>query len=136
MAVPRFNPTAALRRTTEHAARMPGQSRSSKLDISTIREHEKAIKVVKEKTSLQKRDAVERRRVEDVTDSEYWVAVCFDSRTQKEEFLRAVGLLRDGDKYIDGRKLAALFGIGLTPDPGSNRKVQINQRWLKHVQEK
>lgn len=56
-------------------------------------------------------------------DSEFWFCACFQSRAQVEEFLRKLGF--DGDeKYIDGRKLAALFGIVLTehPEPTRSRK--------------
>lgn len=48
-----------------------------------------------------------------VTDSEYWVGVCFQSREQKEAFLAAVKLLQHGDKYIDGRLLAQRMGVTL-----------------------
>ena len=50
-----------------------------------------------------------------VTDSEYWVGVCFQTREQKEAFLAAVKLLQHGDKYIDGRLLAKRMGIELPP---------------------
>ena len=50
-------------------------------------------------------------------DSEYWVAVCFQSRAQKEEFLRNARVTADdGDKYLDGVMLASKLGIALTPD--------------------
>lgn len=50
-------------------------------------------------------------------DSEYWVAVCFQSRAQKEEFLRNAGVTADdGDKYLDGVILANKLKIHLTPD--------------------
>lgn len=48
-----------------------------------------------------------------VTDSEYWVALCFESREQKERFLQRSGLLRWGDKYLDGRIVARRFGVDL-----------------------
>lgn len=40
------------------------------------------------------------------TDSEFWFAVCFTSRDEKEDFLREFGAARLGDKYLDGRALA------------------------------
>jgi hypothetical protein len=40
------------------------------------------------------------------TDSEFWFAVCFTSREEKEAFLQEFGLIRLGDKYIDGRDAA------------------------------
>jgi hypothetical protein len=37
-----------------------------------------------------------------VEDSEFWVAVCFRTREDKEAFLRDHGLLQLGDKYLNG----------------------------------
>lgn len=48
----------------------------------------------------------EANRFKNATDSEYWVAVCFKTRADKEKFLREFGLDSLGDKYIDGHKAA------------------------------
>jgi len=48
----------------------------------------------------------EQRRYEDATDSEFWFAVCFHTREDKEAFLREHGVADLGDKYIDGYKLS------------------------------
>lgn len=55
----------------------------------------------------------EAQRFRDVTDSEFWVAVCFQTREDKERFLRALNLIQLGDKYIDGHKAAQLLGVDL-----------------------
>lgn len=57
----------------------------------------------------------EEQRYEDATDSEYWVALCFQTRAQKEEFLDKVGWSRDlhGDKYLDGMLMAETLGVEL-----------------------
>lgn len=55
----------------------------------------------------------EAQRFRDVTDSEYWVAVCFQTREDKDRFLRALNLIQLGDKYIDGHKAAQLLGVDL-----------------------
>lgn len=55
----------------------------------------------------------ENNRFELSTDSEYWFAACFQTREQKEAFLKALDLLVHGDKYIDGRLLAEKLGIEL-----------------------
>lgn len=47
------------------------------------------------------------------TDTEYWVGLCFQTREQKEHFLREAKLLQHGDKYIDGALLAKRMGITL-----------------------
>lgn len=53
-------------------------------------------------------------RFKRATDSEYWFAVCFTSRAEKEAFLLASGLDRLGDKYIDGNQAAAILNV--SPD--------------------
>lgn len=42
-----------------------------------------------------------------VEDSEFWVALCFDTREAKEEFLRDHGLAHLGDKYLNGHAVDA-----------------------------
>lgn len=50
------------------------------------------------------------------TDSEYWFAVCFKSREDKEAFLRGARLLAVGDKYLDGYVVARTLGITMPTD--------------------
>jgi hypothetical protein len=64
-------------------------------------------------SDFQKRAKEEERRYADATDSEYWVAFCFQTREQKEEFLQKLGLLDLGDKYLDGRAVAEKLGVTL-----------------------
>lgn len=52
-------------------------------------------------------------QITDNTDSEFWFAVYFQNREQKEAFLRALKLLPLGDKYLDGIKAAASLGVKL-----------------------
>lgn len=42
-----------------------------------------------------------------VEDSEFWVAVCFRSREDKERFLKEHGLAHLGDKYLNGYLVSA-----------------------------
>lgn len=49
------------------------------------------------------------------TDPEYWFVVCFQSREQKDEFLRLAGWEGMGDKYLDGLRLAAKLGVPIEP---------------------
>jgi len=53
------------------------------------------------------RAVAERDRFRAATDSEYWFAVCFTSREEKEAFLAEFGAAPLGDKYLDGSALAA-----------------------------
>lgn len=68
-------------------------------------------------TAIQKafrdRKKQEEKRFNQATDSEYWFAVCFLTRNQKETFLQAFGWDALGDKYIDGVALSAGIGIEL-----------------------
>ena len=65
------------------------------------------------------------------TDSEFWFAVCFETRAQKDEFLSKLGLIAHvhGDKYIDGSVLAAKLGITLTPVDVSYREPRIDPKF-------
>jgi len=63
----------------------------------------------------------ERKRLRDqyrlAADTEYWVALCFQSREQKEQFLTALQWLEHGDKYLDGLLCARSLGIEIEPIP-------------------
>ncbi|ONI87357.1 hypothetical protein ALI22I_23340 [Saccharothrix sp. ALI-22-I] len=50
------------------------------------------------------------------TDSEYWFAVCFKTRADKEAFLAAARLMSIGDKYLDGYVVARVLGIPMPTD--------------------
>lgn len=57
----------------------------------------------------------ENRRFMLATDSEYWFAVCFQTREQKEAFLTAMQWIAQGDKYLDGQWVAKQLGVQLPP---------------------
>jgi hypothetical protein len=63
--------------------------------------------------SFRERHEKERERFVDATDSEYWVCLCFDTREQKEEFLKKLGLFEHGDKYLRGDFVAEKLGVKL-----------------------
>lgn len=67
------------------------------------------------KAGFRARAKTESSRFKNVTDSEYWFAVCFKTREQKERFLQAMNWIQHGDKYLPGDEIAKLQGIGL-PD--------------------
>jgi hypothetical protein len=73
-----------------------------------------------ELTALQQgfRDRAKREaeRFRLATDSEFWIAVCFKSREDKERFLRNAHLLSVGDKYLDGYAVARVLGIPMNDD--------------------
>ena len=47
----------------------------------------------------------EAKRFRDTTDSEFWFAVVFKTRDEKDEFLARYKLSEFGDKYLTGRDL-------------------------------
>lgn len=72
--------------------------------------------------AFKERAAQADQRFLDNTDSEYWVAIGFQNRAMKEEFLRKLKLIEIGDKYLDGMEVAKVLGIQLeTPIPAMPR---------------
>lgn len=59
------------------------------------------------------RTSTEADRYKNTTDSEYWFALCFKTRADKEKFLAATGLMPLGDKYLDGHRAATALGVDL-----------------------
>jgi hypothetical protein len=51
----------------------------------------------------------------DAVDTEFWFCVCFQSREQKDAFIRALGWGDLGDKHMDGIELARRLGVEI-PD--------------------
>lgn len=76
-------------------------------------EHDAAAEFSALLDGFKQRKKAEDARYKAAVDSEFWVAVCFQSRAEKEKFLRALNLIQLGDKYIDGRKAAQLLGVDL-----------------------
>lgn len=50
-----------------------------------------------------------------VSDPEYYLVICFQNREQKEDFLQKAGLMRLGDKFLDGLAVAEALGVEITP---------------------
>lgn len=55
--------------------------------------------------AYRERAKAEEQRFKDATDTEYWFAVCFRSRSEKEAFLQQFNLTDIGDKYLDGDRV-------------------------------
>jgi len=55
------------------------------------------------------RAKMEASRFKDATDSEFWFAVCFHNREEKEAFLQEFKLAKLGDKYLAGAKVASIL---------------------------
>lgn len=63
-------------------------------------------------SGYRERAKMEVSRFKDATDSEFWFAVCFKTREDKEAFLKEFGLWNFGDKYLDGAKVASQLRKG------------------------
>lgn len=97
---------------------------------------ERATRVLSEaEQAFKDRAKAEADRFELATDSEYWLAIGFQSRAQKEQFLAALreklGLKDDGDKYLDGWEVAKALGITLDRvEVPYNTSGKIDKKWL------
>jgi hypothetical protein len=89
-----------------------------------------ALQVAFEKRRDSKASAVA-EWMDSALDSAYWVAFCFQTRAQKEQFLRLAGLIGLGDQYIDGRKAAKLLGHPVDPAVSRQRPLKIDKRYAK-----
>lgn len=70
----------------------------------------------------------EKRNISHRFDTEYWLCVVFEDRAQKQAFVKALGMLKEGDKYIDGRQLAHRFNIEI---PESTMRYDWNDNYNK-----
>lgn len=61
----------------------------------------------------------EAQRFEDATDTGYYTCVVFENRAQLDAFLTGIGMLNQGDLYLDGREMAAKLGIAI---PAADRR--------------
>lgn len=73
----------------------------------------------------------EATRMADAVDDEYWVAVIFQTRAQKEAWLTALGVIQDGDKYIDGLPVARAMGIKLPAASAPQTKFRSSGKFEK-----
>jgi hypothetical protein len=80
------------------------------------------------RSDFQKRAKNEEKVFYEATDSEHWIAICFQSREQKEEFLAAKKWERHGDKYLDGADVARQEGVKLTPAQPPRKTRPISKK--------
>jgi len=102
--------------------------------IVATKPKEKAAEVITETAqAFRDRHKVEAARFEKATDSEYWVCVCFQSRAEKESFLKAAKLFEMGDKYLDGWNVAKTLNIPFNRDTTGYGKLKIDPRLVDFV---
>lgn len=80
-----------------------------------------------EPNAIRERQKKEKERFELATDSEHWVCFCFESREDKEKFLRHMKLLDLGDKHIDGHIAAKRLGIEIPKRVRKPKKTRIEE---------
>lgn len=80
-------------------------------------------------TGFSQRAKQEADRFQLATDSEFWFAVAFQSREQKEAFLSAMQWIANGDKYLNGVALADQMGIEL-PEVNLPKPKGVSKRLL------
>jgi hypothetical protein len=83
-------------------------------------------------SGFQDRARQEQARFELATDTEFWFSVYFQSREQKEAFLKALEWLTSGDKYLNGLELAEAMGIEL-PKVSLPKPRPFNRKLLNLV---
>ncbi len=79
-------------------------------------------------TGFAERAKAENLRRIAATDSEYWVCLCFQSREQVQEFLRATAWGSPDAKYLDGCAIAGKLKVPLPPG-AAPRNVKIDKTW-------
>lgn len=107
------------------------------LDYDNLSNEEVAVKETSAVLEAFKaRAKAEQERFALATDSEYWVGLCFQTREQKVAFLTATGLLKHGDKYIDGQHLAKVMGVTLPgADVPYNVSAKVDPKWAAMVKD-
>jgi hypothetical protein len=76
----------------------------------------------------------QRQAIELANDSEYWFAVYFQTREQKEAFLQKMMTAdgtpwsEQGDKYLDGQQLAKRHGIDVPPRPAPYKVGKLDKK--------
>lgn len=83
--------------------------RENDLEHNSDVEMSEVVKQIKEA----KRAQFDRFRVS--RDPDYWLALCFQSREQRDEFLRRVGWTTIGGRYVNGLDVARRLGADIEP---------------------
>lgn len=80
--------------------------------------------------AFQNRASKEQDRRADATDSRYWVALCFQTAAEKEQFLIGSGLadLALDSDYLDGAEVAERLDVELTSPVPKWKDARINKK--------
>ena len=120
------NSAAMKKRPVPRYVEVPEQTGSAEVDSAAD------LDAVQE--GFRKRAHDEGKRFALATDTEYWSCICFQTREQKEAFLSALGVLKYGDKYLDGALVAKALGIDLpSADVPYNTSAKRDKSWEDFV---
>jgi hypothetical protein len=84
--------------------------------------------IVDEFSAIREGRQAQARAIELANDTEYWFAVYFQTREQKEVFLKAMHWFEHGDKYLDGQYVAKKQGISLPPRPAAYKVGRLDKK--------
>jgi hypothetical protein len=78
-------------------------------------------------------------RFRDIEAGEFWFCVCFQSRSQKEDFVKMLlerypGHDNFGDKYVSGLELAEMLDIPVTPIILGVKKSRLAPKSLRETE--
>jgi hypothetical protein len=102
-----------------------GDEHDTALDMAVMADEFAAIRAARDQ---------QRQAVELANDSEYWFAVYFQTREQKEAFLQKMMAAdgtpwsEQGDKYLDGQQLAKRHGIDVPPRPAPYKVGKLDKK--------
>jgi len=100
-----------------------------KESVAPKRKKEEATQVISDTLkAFKERAKNEQKRFEKATDSEYWFCVCFQTREEKESFLKNSGLIEYGDKYLDGRDVGEILKVPFERDLSGFPKQVIDKK--------
>jgi hypothetical protein len=108
-----------------------GESMDAKPEEDSDFEEESEKIVSKLENEFTRAAKKETKRFQDNVDTEFWAAIYFQSREQKDAFLKAIGANLDKeDKYVDGCRLAKVMGIEIPPSPKRSARRGISQDFI------
>lgn len=112
--------------------RVPGVKRENLEQVlnDEVAEADKKIKTA-DQLRMDREAAKIAKQFTDEFDSEYWLCLVFQTREQKEAFLKLTGWGEklDGDKYLSGTRLAKLLGVALPAGPRWRPAPAPKARW-------
>lgn len=112
---------------------LPGLPENKAEDLQTSSDQE----VSDMMTSIRENRKNNAERFRDIESGEFWFCVCFQSRSQKDQFIAdllkkyAPNTENFGDKYVSGLELADMLGIPVEPIVLEAKKSRLAPKALR-----